>query len=111
MINMRGVLLEPPVTRWECVACKATDTTRQAGHHTRMHSCAHAGGMTVPMVVAGTKGKLVMHEREDYVGGEDVQAADDGTVYMSAEIVRDEGTDLAVYASTAYADGYGGDAR
>lgn len=105
---MAAVLLDVPVTDWVCLGCGFTDQTRQAGYHTRMHPCSEAGGMTVPMVLAGTKGKLVMHQREDYVGTEDVQKADDGTVYMSAEIVRDDGTDLAVYAATAHADGYAG---
>lgn len=103
MLNV-PVLLEPPVTGWHCPGCGHTDRTRQTAPHTRMHACPKAGGMTVPMVVAGVKAKLVMHRREDYVGAEDVQVADDGTVYMSAEIVRDDGTDLAVYAPTAYAD-------
>ena len=102
---LNGVLLEPPVTDWKCLGCGHTDRTREAAVHTRMHACPLAGGMTVPMVVAGTKGKLVLHEREDYVGTEDVQTADDGRVFMSAEIVRDEGNDLAVYAATAHLRG------
>lgn len=100
-----GVLLEPPVIDWVCLGCGRTDRTREVQVHTRMHPCPMAGGMTVPMVEAGTAGKLVMREREDYVGVDDVQAGEDGKVYMSAEIVRDDGTDLAVYAPTAYAHG------
>lgn len=105
---LNAPVLQPPVTEWWCVACKATDTTRQVGPHTRMHACPKAGGMTVPMVQAGTPGKLIMHEREDYVGGEDVQHADDGRVFMAARVVGDDGEHLAVYAPTAYADGYAG---
>ena len=106
-----AALLEPPVTDWVCPGCGHTDRTRQARAHTRMHACPKAGGMTVPLAVAGVAAKLVMHEREDYVGDEDVPVAADGRVYMSAEIIRDEGTDLAVYAPTAYADGYPGGKR
>lgn len=102
---MLGTLLEPPVVDWECLGCGHVDRTREAAVHTRMHPCRVAGGMTVPMVVAGTRGKLVLHERDDYVGTEDVQVSGDGKVYMSAEIVRDEGNDLAVYAPTAHAEG------
>lgn len=107
----RPALLEPPVTDWRCPACGHTDRTRQVAAHTRMHACPKAGGMTVPMVTAGTRAKLVMHEREDYVGGEDVQVADDGQVYMSARVVTDETEHLAVYAPTAYADSYVGGIR
>lgn len=110
---MRGqpLLLEPPVTDWWCPTCKAADRTRRAVAHTRMHVCSAAGGMTVPMVTAGIRGKLVMHEREDYVGNEDVQRADDGRVFMSARVITDETEHLAVYAPTAYADGALGGAR
>lgn len=101
MLTSDGLLVPGP-TRWECLGCGFLDATFETRPHSRMHACSKAGGMTVPMVEAGTKGKLVLHEREDYVGDEDVQHADDGAVYMSAEVVRDEGTDLAVYAPTAH---------
>jgi hypothetical protein len=104
---LSATLLQPPVTDWVCPGCGHTDRTRQAQAHTRMHACPKAGGMTVPLVVAGTRAKLVLHERDDYVGTEDVQVADDGKVYMSAEIVRDDGNDIAVYAPTAYGEGSG----
>lgn len=101
-------ILTPPPTDWVCVACGLTDRTTQLGAHTRMHSCSTAGGMTVPMVAAGTRGKLVMHEREDYLNGEDVQRDADGHVFMAARVVTDEQEHVAVYAPTAYANGYAG---
>jgi hypothetical protein len=103
---LTGALLQPPVTDWSCPGCGHTDRTREPRTHTRMHACSKAGGMTVPMVVAGTKAKLVLHERDDYVGNEDVQVADDGRVYMSARVVTDDGEHLAVYAPTAYGEGF-----
>lgn len=103
---MAAILIQPPARRWECLRCPTTDVTHEVEPHTRMHNCAALGGFTTPMVPAGTKGKLVLHVREDYVGGEDVRYDSDGRPIMSAEVVRDDGNDVAVYAPTAYADGY-----
>jgi hypothetical protein len=105
-----AAMLTPPVTYWHCVACGYADRTRVAGVHSRMHACPKAGGMTVPMAV-GTgdrpvRGKLIMHEREDYVGNEDVQRDADGRVFMAARVVTDETEHLAVYAPTAYGEGF-----
>jgi hypothetical protein len=45
-----------------------------------------------------------VHERQDYVGTEDVPYVD-GRPVSSVEIVRNDGNDVAVYAPTAYAHG------
>ena len=97
-----GAILEPE-HRWECPACDLQEITHEAKPHTRMHQCAGALGMTVPMIPAGTRAKLELVERQDYVGRDLVDTAEDGKVYMSAVVTRDEGTDVAVYPGTATA--------
>jgi hypothetical protein len=97
---MKGLLLDPPVRRWECPSCDHTDVTREARPHTRMHPCAGLGGITVPMVPAGTRAEHRLVEREDYVGAERVRLLD-GRPLMNVTTVRDEGQDCTVYAPTA----------
>jgi hypothetical protein len=104
-VGSGAALLSPPVRRWACVACPATDTTAEVEPHTRMHACPAAGGMSVPMVPAGTRGRLQINMREDYVGREDVQRDADGRVVMSVNVIRDDGMDCAVYAPTATSRG------
>lgn len=99
---MRVPLLQPVVTRWECQSCNFRDTTRETEPHTRFHACSGLGGLTAPMVREGERVKVVVNEREDYVGGEDVQLAD-GRPVMNIAIERPDGSnDLAVYAPTAH---------
>lgn len=88
-------------TRWLCPNCTATDLTKQAGPHTRFHACPALGGLTAPMVPEGLHCDVRVHEREDYVGTEDVQYAN-GRPVTAIEIVRDDGNDVAVYAPTAH---------
>lgn len=97
-------LLEPPVTRWECPNCPAEDVTSEAQPHTRFHICAGLAGLNAPMVPAGTKAKVVAHEREDYIGREDVQFDGNQRPVMSVTTTRDDGEDLAVYAPCAHLD-------
>lgn len=96
---MRAPVLNPE-QRWECPNCDFTDVTHEAEPHSRFHPCAGLGGLTAPMVPADTKCKVVAHEREDYIAGDAVQLVE-GRPVMSVEVVRDDGTDLAVYAATA----------
>jgi hypothetical protein len=96
------VLLDPTV-RWWCPSCPATDVTREAQPHSRMHPCPGMKGLTVPMLPEGTAGAHRANEREDYVRGEMVQADADGRVVMSVTTVRDDGQDTTVYAPTAEA--------
>ena len=86
---------------WECRLCGGTDQTTEAQPHTRFHACPAMGGLTTPMVPAGQKCDVRVHEREDYVGGEDVQYAN-GRPITAIETVRDDGNDVAVYAPTAH---------
>ena len=96
----RPVLLAAPEHRWECPRCDWQDVTRQHGPHTRMHSCRALGGLTAPMVPAGTRAKVEFNEREDYIGGDLVQLHE-GRPVMNVTVTRDEGTDVVVFAPTA----------
>ena len=100
---MGAVLLQPAPTYWECAACTFTDVTREARPHSRMHTCTGLGGLSVPMVRAGTRCKMRAVEREDYVGDELVTYDDGGRPVMSVVTTRDDGEDCTVYAPTATA--------
>jgi hypothetical protein len=100
------VLLKP-VHRWYCPNCRATDVTHEARPHARMHTCPKLGMLSLPMdllmVPEGTRAKVETHEREDYVGREQVFISPDGRPLMNVIITRDEGQDCAVFAPTATA--------
>ena len=95
-----------PTHHWHCPACGAEDVTHEAEPHTRFHSCAKLGGFSAPMA-AGRKGdaKVVVHEREDYIGHEDVQLLDGRPIMNITTHYADGHTDVAVYAPTAHAGG------
>jgi hypothetical protein len=59
--------------------------------------------MVAPMVLEGTKAKIVAVEREDYLGADkdNVRYNDDGRPIMSVVTTRDDGQDCAVMAPTA----------
>ena len=99
---MRVPLLADPERHWECPNCPATDVTREAQPHSRFHNCPALAGLSAPMVPAGTRAKVTAHEREDYVGNEDVQLDGNGRPIMSVVTTRDDGQDVAVYAPTAH---------
>lgn len=100
---MRVPLLTVPEQHWECPNCTATDVTRTPGPHTRFHPCRGLRGLTAPMVPAGTRAKVVAHEREDYIGRELVQTDGEGRPVMSIVTTRDEGQDVTVLAPCATA--------
>lgn len=90
-----------PVTRWACPSCTTTDVTRQAGPHTRFHSCP-ALGLTAPLVAEGERVKVTVNRPDDYVRGELVQTDTDGRPVMNVVTEHWDGrTDCAVYAPTA----------
>lgn len=96
-------VFEIPVTRWECPNCPATDLTRVAGPHSRFHACAGLAGLTAPMVPEGTRVKVTAHEREDYIGSEDVQYDADGRPVAQVVTERLDGSnDVIVFAPTAH---------
>jgi hypothetical protein len=96
-------VLVPRVTLWECPSCGGRDRTTEARPHSRMHACAALGGMTAPMVPAGTRAEHQLVEREDYVGTEHVQVDVNGRPWMAVRTMRDDGYDTSVYAPTAVA--------
>jgi hypothetical protein len=88
--------------RWYCPACKKEDATREARPHTRFHPCPRMRGLSVPLVRAGTRAKLELREREDYVNGEAVRLDPElRRPVMSVITTRDNGQDCVVYAPTA----------
>lgn len=91
-------------TRWECPNCPQTAVTPGVGGN-RFHDCPGVGGLTAPMVVRGTRCKVVAKEREDYINGEDVTYNADGRPIMSIETTRNDGTDVVVFAPCANGDG------
>lgn len=101
-MSPRGVLLAPE-RRWECPNCKHTHVTREARPHSVMHHCRGLAGLSVPMVPAGTRCKVVAHEREDYINGDLVTLDGAGRPVMNVTTTRDDGEDVAVYAPCATA--------
>jgi hypothetical protein len=96
-------ILQPRITHWECERCPAIDQTREAQVHTRFHRCAALGGAEIPMTLRGSGSRVVLREREDYIGTERVQLIA-GRPVMAAVTERPDGsTDAAIYAPTANA--------
>lgn len=97
------ILLEPPVSRWECPNCDLTETSRTAARYVAYHSCPGLAGLNAPMVPAGTRAKITAREREDYVGSEDVQYDGNGRPIMQIVTERADGSnDVVVLAPTAH---------
>lgn len=94
-------LLLNTIRHWTCPNCGLAATTNEPKPHTKFHTCPKLRGLTAPMVPAGTKAKVVAHEREDYVGGERVQTDEAGRPVMSIVTTRDNGQDVAVLAPLA----------
>jgi len=90
-----------PVHHWYCPNCRVTDVTHEPRPHTRMHTCSKLRGLTAPLLLAGTKAKVTVTEREDYVGDELVATDANGRPVQSVITERDDGQDVAVYAPTA----------
>ena len=96
-----------PVNRWYCPLCKKEDVTHEARPHSRFHTCPKMRYLDTPMVPAGTKAKVTLREREDYVNGDTVQLDPERRrPVMSIVTERDNGKqDVAVFAPTATAKG------
>lgn len=98
------VLLEPPEHHWMCPSCPREDVTRELQPHTRMHDCPAMGGLSVPMLPAGARARLVAVEREDYIGDELVRLDNRGRPVMAVVTEHADGRqDAAVFAPTARA--------
>lgn len=86
---------------WVCPHCP--ETARTVGAPNRFHTCAGLRGVLAPMVLEGVRCKIVVEERQDYVGREQVRTDGEGRPVMAVRTVRDDGEDLVVYAPTAVA--------
>lgn len=53
------------------------------------------------MVPAGSGFAVEIREREDYIGTQDVPLDGNGRPVMAVETIRDDGTDVIVFAPTA----------
>lgn len=94
------------IRRWLCPECRKTDVTNDDGKGIRFHICPRLRGLSAPMVLAGTAAKLVLNERQDYVGKELVRLDPErGRPVMSITTVRDDGQDAVIFAPTATAEG------
>jgi hypothetical protein len=94
-----------PAHSWHCPECGATDTTYEARPHSRMHSCPKFGGATLPMASGTSGARLVLNEREDYLGQEDVGLINGRPIMSITTEYADGHSDLAVLAPTANATG------
>lgn len=90
--------------RWYCPNCGKQEVTREARPHTRFHICPKLRGLTAPLLPVGTRAKVEVREREDYVGQEHVQLdPEQGRPVMSVVTTRDDGQDTIVFAPMATA--------
>lgn len=88
---------------WSCQNCTAV--ARTVDNATPMHQC-RGMGLVVPLLVDGTKAKLVVVERQDYIGTESVQYDPvNNRPVMAVNTFRDDGQDCTVYAPLATATG------
>jgi hypothetical protein len=101
---MAGTLLDAK-RLWACPNCDHQHVTTEARPHSVMHNCRGLAGLSVPMVPAGTKCKVVAKEREDYLNGDLVTVDGNGRPIMAAVTTRDDGEDVAVYAPCATVKG------
>jgi hypothetical protein len=88
--------------RWYCPNCSQEAVTTDAGPHTRFHACAGLHGLTAPLLPSGTKAKVEVRERDDYIGTDRVMLHE-GRPVMSVVTTRDDGQDAIVFAPTATA--------
>lgn len=100
-------VLLAPEQHWECPSCDLQDVTHLPADvvASRMHTCPGLAGLTAPMIPAGTRCKVQALERQDYTNGDLVTTDENGRVVMAVEVTREDGTDLAVYAPCATANG------
>jgi hypothetical protein len=94
--------------RWECPSCGLQHVTREARPHTPMHDCRALAGLLAPFVaVTGAElnrhqQRLVVVDREDYVGNEIVRTDGNGRPVMAVRTERADGSnDCHVFAPTA----------
>ena len=99
-------IIEAPYHDWYCPNCGQTDRTKEFRPHTRFHVCPKLRHLTAPMLPVAMDAKVTVHEREDYVAGEDVYLDPEGRPVMSIVTTRADGTnDAMVFAPTAHLKG------
>jgi len=102
---MGFVILQAPEQRWTCGNCSDTAVTH--GQPNRFHRCRGLAGILAPMVRDGQRSRVVVLEREDYIGSEIVQYDGNGRPVMAVSTEHWDGSnDLIVKAPTA--QGLGG---
>lgn len=95
-------VLPAQIRRFECPNCTVRAISRDPTG-TPFHPCRGLAGLNAPLVREGLRCKVIAHEREDYIGSELVTVDGNGRPIMNVETVRDDGTDLVVYAPCATA--------
>ncbi len=87
-----------------CPECPVTlyVAPKMNGDHRKpvLHKCSGHGGMLLPMVQDGSKAKVKVVEREDYIGTEQ-PLMHDGRPIMAVTITREDGEDRMVFAPPA----------
>ena len=86
---------------WSCPNCTQVHMTNEPRPHTPFHVCRGLKGLTAPFIEDGTKAKIQVMERGDWVGKETVQKDGEGRPVMSVVTTHDDGQDCAVFAPTA----------
>lgn len=99
------MILNPPVVVWICEKCPTTTRKPRRLDAQEFHNCPGMGGLSYPMIEEGSRVKVTVNEREDYIGKEDVQLDGNGRPVMNVIIEREDGTDCAVYAPVANTHG------
>jgi hypothetical protein len=92
-------------TEWHCPACGLADRTApMPPNASRFHTCPRLASLTAPLVRGAADCTVEAVDREDYVGGEHIQQADDGRAYMAVRTRHASGRlDCAVLAPAAIA--------
>ncbi len=92
-------------TDLRCPQCGKTARVRNmVVKSARMHQCPKLRGLLAPMFREGVQAQVVLNEREDYVGGADVQLDPERkrpVMNMTTEYA-DGHTDVVVYAPRAH---------
>jgi len=102
-----NVPILPTVVRWACSHCERRLIVKGASSRIPLHPCGGMRGLMTPFVREGTRAKVEVREREDYIGSELVTKDNDGRPAMSIVTTRDDGQDCMVFApcATAQRDG------
>ena len=87
---------------WYCPNCDAL--ARTYSEKLPYHECPKLAGVMSPLILVGTKAKIVAVERQDYIGGDLVQVDANGRPIMSVVTTRDDGQDCVTFPATATTD-------